>query len=238
MLGERVNYSRRRRMSRSARLRWGTASELLRVIHREPGITRRHAGERLGLSSGALTETVERLRAAELLTESRAPIAGPGRPTTILEPHERGPLVIVVELRARQWVLSIGDLAGRSTQLSSGHYGADQPEAVLGEVARQVGTAYRSAAGRVLAVVAVVAGTVSDTRLVQLTARGWTDVELAPLISGIPESADVVLLAGNDATLGGLAEARTGVAHDAAVALHLLVTEGLGGVLLIDGQPV
>src|SRR3954451_23748378 len=150
-------------VSRSARLRWATASELLRAIHREPGITRRHAGEHLGLSSGALTETVERLRAAHLLTESRAAIAGPGRPTTILEPHEQGPLVIVVELRAREWVVTLGDLAGRMTPVSSGLYGADRPEDVLAEIARHVGAAFRTSAGRVRAVVAVAAGTVSGT---------------------------------------------------------------------------
>jgi len=224
--------------SRSARLRWTTPSELLRLIHREPGITRRHAGERLGLSSGALTETVERLRTAGLLTERRAAVAGRGRPTTILGPHEHGPLVIVVELRARHWAVSLGDLAGDTTALAAGAYGTDAPEAVLAEIARQVGSAFSAAPDRVRAVVAVVAGTVVDTRLAQLTARGWADLDLTLLAADIPATANVTVLAGNDATLGGVAEAWTGAARGSTVALHLLVTEGLGGVLLVDGQPV
>ena len=225
-------------MSRSARLRWATASELLRLIHREPGITRRRAGERLGLSSGALTETVERLRAAELLTESRAPIAGPGRPTTILEPHERGPLVIVVELRARQWVVSLGDLAGRRTLLSSGLYGADRPEAVLGEIARQVGAAFRNVRGpgprrR---------GRGRRDRLGH-PPRAAHRARLDRCRAGLahrrhPRSADVALLAGNDATLGGSPKPGPAPPGTPAVALHLLITEGLGGVLLVDGHPV
>lgn len=219
-------------MSRSARVRWATASEVLRLVHREPDITRREAGERLGLSSGALAETVERLRSARLVTERRAAIAGPGRPTTILVPHEQGPTVIVVELQPQRWVVSLGDLAGRLTVLASGVHGDDGPEIVLGAIAHEVGLAVRGASGRVRAVVTVAAGTVSGTRLVQFTARGWTDVELAGLAVGVP------VLAGNDATLGGVAEAWTGAARDASVALHLLVTEGLGGVLLVDGQPV
>lgn len=225
-------------MSRSARVRWATASELLRLVHREPGITRRAAGERLRLPSGALAETVERLRDASLVHESRAAIAGPGRPTTVLEPHEHGPLVIVVELRARRWTVSVGDLAGATASVASGRYGTSSSDAVLSDIAGHVASAHHDAAGRVRAIVAVAAGTVSGTRLVQFTARGWTDVELGTLADGIPADAGVVVLAGNDATLGGVAEAWTGAARDASVTLHLLVAEGLGGVLLLDGQPI
>ncbi|MDA0179229.1 ROK family protein [Solirubrobacter phytolaccae] len=213
-------------------MRWATASELLRLVHREPGITRRTAGEQLGLSSGTLAETVGRLRDASLLTETRAAAAGPGRPTTILEPHPRGPLVVVVELRARDWAVSSGDLAGHTTPVASGAIGDEPPARVLDEVATHVHDVLRASAGRVRAVVVAAAGTVSGTRLVQFTVRGWTDVELSVL------APEVTVLAGNDATLGGFAEAWTGAAREHAVALHLMVTEGLGGVLLVDGQPV
>ena len=218
---------------RGDRLRWATASELLRLVQREPGITRRDAGERLGMSSGALAETVERLRDASLLSEQRAATVGRGRPTTTLEPHERGPLVIAVELLARAWSVSVADLAGRMTPVASGGYGTG-----LDEPAAAVEHAYRQADGRVRAVVAVAAGTVSGTRLVQFPTRGWADVELSVLVAGIPPQAQVSFLAGNDATLAGLAEANTGAARDASVVLYLLVSEGLGGALLVDGRPV
>jgi predicted NBD/HSP70 family sugar kinase len=70
------------------------------------------------------------------------------------------------------------------------------------------------------------------------TIRGWSDVDLSALTAKIPESSQVRFLVGNDATLGGLAEARTGAARTAHVALHLLVAVGLGGTILIDGLPV
>ncbi len=225
-------------MTRSARARWTTASELLRLLHREPGITRRQAGERLALGSGALTETVERLRQADLLAESRAPGSGRGRPTTILEPHDQGPLVLVADLRARHWAVSLADLAGRSELVSSGALDQDQPTAAVSQLARAVGSAADGASGRVRVVVAAVAGTVSGTRLVQFTARGWTGIELAALTEHVPEPSHVALLVGNDATLAGIAEASTGAARGAAVALHLLITDGLGGALLVDGRPV
>ena len=83
-----------------------------------------------------------------------------------------------------------------------------------------------------------VAGTVSDARLVQFTTRGWTDVDLSVLTADLPADADVPLLLGNDATLAGLAEARTGAARGAGTALHLLVAVGLGGTLVVNGEPV
>jgi predicted NBD/HSP70 family sugar kinase len=46
------------------------------------------------------------------------------------------------------------------------------------------------------------------------------------------------LLLGNDATLAGLAEARTGAARSAATALHLIVAQGIGGTLVVNGEPV
>src|SRR4029450_6881980 len=46
------------------------------------------------------------------------------------------------------------------------------------------------------------------------------------------------LLLGNDATLAGLAEARTGAARSAATSLYLMVAEGIGGALVVNGEPL
>lgn len=221
-------------MSRSARVRWTTASELLRLVHRESGITRRQAGERLELSSGALTETVERLRDARLLSERKAPSSGRGRPTTTLEPHERGPLLAIAELRARRWAVSLADLAGRRAPVTSGPVEGDRPAAVLEKLAQAIGAAAGESPGRVQVVVAAVTG----TRFVQVVARDWTDARLAGLTGHLPARPHVPVLRGSDATLAGIAEARTGAARGAEVALHLLVAESTGGALLVHGSPV
>ena len=83
-----------------------------------------------------------------------------------------------------------------------------------------------------------VAGTVSDARLVQFTSTGWGEVDLSTLTTGLSDPDGVGLLLGNDATLAGLAEARTGAARGAGTALHLLVAVGLGGTLVVNGEPV
>jgi predicted NBD/HSP70 family sugar kinase len=76
--------------------------------------------------------------------------------------------------------------------------------------------------------------------MVQPTLTEWQDVDVtAALGSSLgPSPAVGPVLAGNDATLAGLAEARRGVLRGVPVALHLHVATGIGGVLLADGLPV
>ena len=131
----------------------------------------------------------------------------------------------------------LGDLAGRMTEVTPGSYGSRGPADFLPQIADTVAATTRRSSGRVRVVVAVVAGTVSGTRLLQFATRGWNEADLGVLTSKLPPRSGVRLLAGNDATLGGLAEARSGAARTAGVALHILVAEGVGGVLLVDGQP-
>lgn len=211
---------------------------MLRLVHAEPGITRTGACDRLGLASGAATELIERLRSAHLLTEQRAERGGPGRPTTVLGAHPQGPLAVIVDLRSPEWRVARCDLAGDMTEVATGSYGTEEPAGFLPKIAGAVAAAARRNPGRVRAVVAAVAGTVSGTRLLQFSTRGWDEADLGILTSKLASDSDIALLAGNDATLGGIAEARNGAAHNARVALHILVAVGVGGVLLVDGQPV
>jgi predicted NBD/HSP70 family sugar kinase len=48
----------------------------------------------------------------------------------------------------------------------------------------------------------------------------------------------VPFVAGNDATLAGLAEARRGAAAGVGEVLYLAVEVGIGGILVVDGQPL
>jgi len=69
--------------------------------------------------------------------------------------------------------------------------------------------------------------------MVQPTLPDWQDLDVAAVLS--PGRAP--MLAGNDATLAGLAEARRGALRGVSVALHLHVATGIGGVLLSGGLP-
>jgi predicted NBD/HSP70 family sugar kinase len=211
---------------------------LLRLVHAEPGITRAAARERLGLASGAAAELIERLRDAHLIAEHRAQPEGPGRPTTVFAADEEGPLVAVVEMRSAGWSLAVGDFAGELRDFGGGAYADGAPGEFLPQIARSVSDAAQAHPGRIRAVVAAVGGTVSGTRLLQFSTRGWDEVDLSVLTSGFDPGEDAGLLVGNDATLGGIAEARHGAAVGVRTALHILVAVGVGGVLLVDGQPV
>lgn len=218
--------------------RWSSAARLVDVVRSEPGITRALAAQRLGIGSGSATELVARMRRARLVDEAPAPAQGRGRPTTVLRAHPDGPLVLAADLGAREWRLALAGIDATPRVLTRQDIAGDELDGVLDMMADAIAVAYDAHGSRVRAVSVAVAGTVSGTLLTQFTARGWINVDLSVLTGALPPQADVELLVGNDATLAGLAEARTGAARDAGTALHLIVAVGVGGTLVVGGEPV
>jgi len=222
----------------AAQMRWSGAAQLVWAVRSEPGITRAAAAQRIGIGSGGATELVARMRQARLLDETPAPAQGRGRPTTVLGPHADGPLVLAADLRATDWRLAVAGIDGVPAVVAQAQYAGEQLDPVLRELADAIGRVYRRNSKRLRAIAVSVAGTVSDGKLVQFTSRGWNDVDLSVLAAKIPDRAGVRLLTGNDATLAGLAEARSGAARSAATALYLIVVQGIGGTLVVNGEPL
>ncbi|MDG4667112.1 ROK family transcriptional regulator [Mycobacterium sp. 236(2023)] len=222
----------------ASQVRWYGAAKLIGLARAEPGITRAAAAQRLRMSSGGAADLVARLRRARLLEETPAPAQGRGRPTTVLCPHPEGPLVLAVDLRPGDWSLAQAGLDGVPRLVAQGKHGRAGHARVVDDIAKEIATAHRDLDGRVRAVSVSAAGTLSDSRLVQFTTRGWRDVDLTALTGRLPASAGLPLVLGNDATLAGLAEARSGSARDAGTVLHLIVMVGLGGTLVVNGEPV
>ncbi len=222
----------------AAHVRWLGAAQLIGVVRAEPGITRAAAAQRLGIGSGGATELVARMRQARLLDETPAPAQGRGRPTTVLGPHPDGPLVLAADLRAADWRLALAGIDGLPQVVAQAAYAGDELDPVLTQLSNAIGAIYRRKSKRLRAIAVSVAGTISGAKLVQFTSRGWHDVDLSVLTAKIPDRAGVRLLLGNDATLAGLAEARTGAARSAATALYLIVAQGIGGTLVVNGEPL
>jgi predicted NBD/HSP70 family sugar kinase len=220
----------------AAHARWLSAAQLIGVVRSEPGITRAAAAQRLGIGSGGATELLARMRQARLLDETPAPARGRGRPTTVLGPHTDGPLVLAVDLRATDWRLALAGIDGVPHVVAQSAYAGDELTPVLAEVADAIGGVYRRNTKRLRAIAVVVAGPVSDAKLVQFTSRGWNDVDLSVLTAKIPARAGISVQLGNDATLAGLAEARSGAARTAITALYLIVAQGIGGTLVVNGD--
>ena len=158
---------------------------------------------------------------------------GHGRPTTTLHPHPAGPVIVVVDLRHEDWRCAVAGVDALPAVVASGRHRGRTPRQVLSPIADAIEATAGEHAGRVMAVSIAVPGTVANGRLVQASTLQWSRTDLTSLA----RAPAAPLLVGNDATLAGLAEARTGAAHGAATALHLTVVVGIGGALIIDGRP-
>ncbi|ROZ89135.1 ROK family protein [Gordonia sp. OPL2] len=217
--------------------RWLTAARLIEIVRAHPGVTRASAAQDLGIRSGAATELLARMRRVDLLDESPAPAQGRGRPTTVLHAHPAGPLVIAVELSLTGWRVATAAIDAEPHVEQVGSRLSSRPGPVLAEISGVVDDIRRREGDRIRAVSVSVAGAVRDDRLVQFTPLDWHDVDLSALVAHESPTAPPVLV-GNDATLAGLAEARTGSARGVGTALHLIIAVGLGGALVVEGVPV
>ena len=212
---------------------WQTASDVLTQVARQPGITRAAVARTLRLSTGSATEVTARLRDVHLLTEVPAPSQGRGRPTTLLRPHPKGPVVLALDLRQSSWRSAVVALDGSLQHQESKRHRSRRPQVVLNNLRREVEQTRQRYGARLQIVSLAVPGTIRDNHLMQAPTLEWAELDLAPVTAGL----GLPLLAGNDATLSGVAEARTGAAAGAGTAVHLIVEVGIGGTLLIDGVP-
>jgi predicted NBD/HSP70 family sugar kinase len=138
-----------------------------------------------------------------------------------------------MEVRQAGWRSAVVSLDGVLLDQQSKRHRSRRPAAVLAALHAGVDNTKAQYGDRLLAVSLAVAGTVRDEHLMQAPTLGWSTVDLSPVVAGT----GVPLLVGNDATLSGVAEARTGAAAGAGTALHLIVEVGIGGTLIIDGSP-
>ena len=217
--------------------RWFTPARLIEIVRDNPGITRAAAAAEVGIGTGAATDLMARMRAAELLDETRAPAAGRGRPTTILQPHPAGPLVVAVELRITGWRVAISDISGAPQVLAEFDSMPADYRVAFADIGAVVADVCAQEGRRVRAVSVSAAGAIHDGELAQFPMFDWSDIDMSLLTAQLPDR-DMPILLGNDATLAGLAESRTGAARGVGTVLHLMVAVGLGGALIIDGVPV
>jgi predicted NBD/HSP70 family sugar kinase len=212
---------------------WQTAADVLTQLTRQPGITRAAVARALRLSTGSATEVTARLRDVQLLTEVPAPSQGRGRPTTVLQAHPQGPVVLALDLRQSSWRSAVVALDGSVQEPQYKRHRSRRAQVVLNNLRREVEQAQQRYGARLQMVSLAVPGTVRDNHLMQAPTLEWAELDLAQVTAdtGVP------LLAGNDATLSGVAEARTGAAAGAGTAVHLIIEVGIGGTLLIDGVP-
>ena len=222
----------------AAQMRWLGAAQLIAVVRSEPGITRAAAAQRLGIGSGGATELVPRMRRARCSTRHphRRRAAAGRRRCWAPTPTGHWCSRLTCGRRIGGWLWPASTACLRWSRQAG--YAGEDSDAVLTQMTNAIGAIYRRKSKRLRAIAVSVAGPISGAKLGQFTSRGWNDVDLSVLTAKIPDRAGVRLLLGNDATLAGLAEARTGAARSAATALYLIVAVGIGGTLVVNGEPL
>ena len=234
----------------SAELRAHNLARLLRAVHDGGGrLTRAELTRQLSLARGTATVLVRDLVGRQLIEELSGPPDAPGeikaprtrgRPTGVPSAHPRGPVALAVDLRDDSFTVAAFELTGRCTVLDRQERDAGSGTGVLADVAARLDIRRRQFGDRVVGTGVAVPSPVSAGQMVQPTLADWQDVDVANILGGgdSDEGNGCPVLAGNDATLAGLAEARRGVLRGISVALHLHAATGIGGVLLSGGLPV
>jgi predicted NBD/HSP70 family sugar kinase len=230
----------------SAELRAHNLARLLRAVHDGGGqLTRAQLTRQLSLARGTATVLVRDLAGRQLIEELSSPaeLKAPrtrGRPTGVPSAHPRGPVALAIDLRDDSFTMAAFELTGRCTVLDRQEREAVSGTGMLADVATRLKGHRRQFGDRVIGVGVAVPSPVSAGQMVQPTLPDWQDVDVADILGADDgdEGLAGLVLAGNDATLAGLAEARRGVLRGVSVALHLHVATGIGGVLLSGGLPV
>ena len=234
----------------SAELRAHNLARLLRAVHDGGGqLTRAQLTRQLSLARGTATVLVRDLAGRQLIEELSSPAGAPaglkaprarGRPTGVPSAHPQGPVALAIDLRDDSFTMAAFELTGRCTVLDRQEREAVSGTGMLADVATRLKGHRRQFGDRVIGVGVAVPSPVSAGQMVQPTLPDWQDVEVAGILGADDgdEGLAGLVLAGNDATLAGLAEARRGVLRGVSVALHLHVATGIGGVLLSGGVPV
>ena len=233
----------------SAELRAHNLARLLRAVHQGGGqFTRAELTRQLSLARGTATVLVRDLAGRQLIEELPSPAGAPagikvprtrGRPTGVPSAHPQGPVALAIDLRDDSFTMAAFELTGRCTVLDRHERETGSGTGMLADVAARMNIRRRQFGDRVVGIGVAVPSPVSAGQMVQPTLPDWQDVDVAAVLGGSGDEGDEdLVLAGNDATLAGLAEARRGVLRGVSVALHLHAATGIGGVLLAGGLPV
>ena len=227
----------------SADLRAHNLARLLRAVHDGGGIrTRAELTRQLSLARGTATVLVRDLADRNLIEElqvrgDEAVHRSRGRPTGVPSPHPYGPVALAVDLRDDSFSVASFELTGRGIMLDRRERQSASGLDLLTSLAQRLAVHRADLGPRLIGIGVAVPSPVSQGRMVQPGLAAWDGVDVSEVLDTGPAGA-VPVLAGNDARLAGLAEARRGGLRNLSVALHLHLATGVGGVLLSGGVPL
>jgi predicted NBD/HSP70 family sugar kinase len=229
---------------RSETVRRANLSAIVRELHLRGPLSRSELVASTGLTRSAIRGLIGELVSGGMVREERSEPAGtPGRPSPLVRPDAMGALVLAIEINVDSLAAAAVGFGGTVHELVR----VDRPRAhtTLEEIVSDVADLVAAIRSRLaldeglVGVGVAVAGIVRRTDgLVRLAPNlGWHDAPLGSRLSAalrLPAPMHVA----NEADLGGLAEHRRGVAVGVDAMLYVTGEVGVGGNLMVDGQPI
>jgi predicted NBD/HSP70 family sugar kinase len=229
---------------RSETIRRANLSSIVRELHANGPMSRSGLVRRTGLTRSAIRGLIGELVAGGLLVEGPAALLGtPGRPSPLVRVRPAGAVVLALDIEVDSLAAAYIGLGGAVLE----HVRMDRPRghstlaAIVADLVELVARLDGRSSGPPRPVVGVgvaVAGVVrrADGLVSRAPNLGWTDQPLGDRLAG-SLGIDAPIIIANEADLGALAEARRGAAVGADHVLFLTGEVGVGGGLIVDGQP-
>jgi predicted NBD/HSP70 family sugar kinase len=229
---------------RSETVRRANLSAIVRELHSRGPLSRSELVARTGLTRSAIRGLIGELVEGGLLTEARGTSQGaPGRPSPLVQPNADRGVVLAIEITVDSLAVAAVGLGGEVFDLlrvdrSRDRLSVDETVADLAAMAATVRerlTQRDMLIGIGVAIVGIVRR--ADGFVTMAPNLVWREV---PLSDRLAEAIDTRLpiAVANEADLGALAELRRGAALGADHVLFLSGEVGVGGGVIVDGQPL
>ena len=229
---------------RSETVRRANLSSIVRELHASGPVSRSELVARTGLTRSAIRALIGEFVAAEMVSEERAaPLGMPGRPSPLVRLNPGRAVVLALEIAVDSLAAAAVGLGGEVLDLvrvdrPRGHFSVEETVSDLADLANVVRARSTTPAvliGVGVAIVGVVRRT--DGFVSMAPNLGWRDV---PLGERLAHALDlpVPMSVANDADLGALGELRRGAALGERDVLFIHGEVGVGGGLIVDGQPL
>jgi predicted NBD/HSP70 family sugar kinase len=217
---------------------------VLETVQQRGAVSRVDLTRMTGLSRTTVSSLVAELLSEGMLNEPAGrdgppsvPSPGGGRPATLVELNPGSGNVLGVHLGHDGARVVLADLSGavlgeRRRDLDVDHLPADTL-AFAADAAKELAAESRHVIGMGVAVSAPV-HLVSHTLRTPSVMQDWTDIDIA---GWLRERLRLPVYVGNDANLGALAEWRFGVARGADDLIYLMLSDGVGAGLILNGRP-
>jgi predicted NBD/HSP70 family sugar kinase len=229
---------------RSETVRRANLSAIVRELHTGGPASRSELVARTGLTRSAIRALIGELAAADLVGEERAEPAGvPGRPSPVVFLNPHGAVVLGLEIAVDSIAAAVVGLGGHvfdriRVDRPIGHTSIETIASDLAELASGL-RARRPKDETLVGVGVAVVGVVrrSDGFVSTAPNLGWRNAPLGTALANALSVAVPISVA-NDADLGALVELRRGAAIGYQHILFISGEYGVGGGIIVDGQPL